>query len=103
MSTKTRLKSASEVLEKYVGPVNFAMFMRVSRRDLELTQTQMAKKLKIAPGTLCDIEKGRQLVSVTLAAKIATMAGLSVRLAVQLALQDQINKAKLDYKINLIA
>ncbi len=39
-----------------------------------VTQVQMAKKLGITKGTLCDIEKGRQLVSATFAVKVARKA-----------------------------
>ena len=64
-------KRLSPILEKKHGPVTFALFLRTARESLGLTQTEMAQKLGIAKGTLCDVEKGRQLVSVTWAKKIA--------------------------------
>jgi DNA-binding XRE family transcriptional regulator len=99
MSTK-RLHT---ILEKDLGPFTFGMFMRVARNTLELTQAEMAKKLGIARGTLCDIEKGRQLVSATLAVKVAKKAGLSPEVAVRACLQDQVNKAGIERRVELIA
>jgi DNA-binding XRE family transcriptional regulator len=99
MTTKRLLP----VLEKDVGPLTFGMFLRVARTSLGLNQAEMAKKLGIARGTLCDIEKGRQLVSATLAIKVAKKAGLSHELAVKSCLQDQVNKVKLRKRVELLA
>lgn len=98
MSTK-RLKP---VLEKEFGPLTFGVFLRAARTSLDLTQTEMAEKLGIAKGTLCDIEKGRQLVSPTLAVKIARMAKLSEAMAVQACIQDQLQKAKISLDVDLV-
>jgi hypothetical protein len=49
------------------------------------------------------MEKGRQLVSPALAARIANKAGMSVQIAVAACLQDQVKKAKLDLIVNLKA
>ena len=100
MSTEN--KKLIPLLEKEFGPLSFSSFMRVARSSLGLTQVEMAKKLKIAAGTLCDIEKGRQLVSLRLAKKIAMLAGLSVPLAIEAAVQDQLKKAGLTYKIRIV-
>jgi DNA-binding XRE family transcriptional regulator len=96
-------KPLGPILEKEFGPVTFAMFMRVARTTLELNQAQMARKLGISRGTLCDIEKGRQLVSVAFAMKTAKKAGLVVEQAVEACLQDQLRKAKFKGVVKLIA
>jgi len=90
-------------LEKELGKISFGMFLRVARKSQELTQVTMAKKLDMAKGTLCDIEKGRQTVSPELAFKIAKKCGLSEIVAVQLAIQDQLTKSKLNFKVKLAA
>ena len=99
MSTKRLIP----LLEKEVGEMTFGMFLRVAREHLELSQSEMARKLKVSRGTLCDIEKGRQLVSPTLAVKIAKAAGLSETLAVKTCLQDQLKKANIKLKVALVA
>lgn len=99
MSTK-KLRT---VLESDVGPTTFGLFIRVARHSLGLSQVEMARTLGVSKGTLCDIEKGRQLVSPQLAVKVAKKAGLSEKLAVQACLQDQVNKVKLGLTVKLVA
>lgn len=96
-------KRLTPILEKKVGPVTFGMLMRVFRDDLELSQTEFAKKLGIARGTLCDIEKGRQLVSVSLAIRIAHKVKFPVEVAIRACLQDQLNKSGIKMKVELVA
>jgi len=79
------------------------MFLRVARGQLELSQVEMARKLKISRGTLCDLEKGRQLVSPSLAVRIAKTAGLSETIAVKACLQDQLKKANIKLKVAFVA
>lgn len=96
-------KRASSLLKKEVGIVSFGMFLKASRTSMELTQGEMAKRLGVSVSVVCDIEKGRQLVSPKLALKIARKAKLSEKLAVQLCLQDQLNKAKIKMKVEVAA
>jgi DNA-binding XRE family transcriptional regulator len=98
MSINQNLK---ELLEKDLGPLTFAMFLRGARASKDMTQTEMASRLKISKSTLCDIEKGRQLVSPALAAKIANKCGLSVKVWVEAALRDQLRKAKLNLDVRV--
>ena len=98
MTTRRR---ASNVLTETIGPLSFGSFLRAARTGLEFTQDQMAISLGVTKSIICDIEKGRQLVSPVLARKIARKARLSEKLAVTLALQDQLKKAKIAYEVTL--
>jgi hypothetical protein len=53
--------------------------------------------------SLCDIEKGRKAVSIERAVMFAEILGDSPDLFVELALQTQIEKAGLDYKVTIEA
>lgn len=86
---------ANEYFLKKFGPLTFGMFLRAARTSKDMNQVEMAKFLKVSKSTLCDIEKGRQLVSPALAFKIAKKCKLSELLAVQAAFSDQLRKAKL--------
>jgi DNA-binding XRE family transcriptional regulator len=88
-------------LDAEVGPLSFALFMRVARTSLELTQEQLGKKLGLSRANICDIEKGRHLVSTELAMKVARKAGLPEKLALQACLQDQVRKAGSDAKVKV--
>lgn len=94
-------KSLIEKLEPEVGLLTFGMFLRVSRNSMGLTQQEMANLLGVAKGTLCDIEKGRQLVSVELAKKIAKAAQLSEVMAIEACFVDQLKKAKLKLQVTV--
>lgn len=95
-----KTKPASEVF-KNRKPFTFGRFIKMVRMDLELSQVEMAKKLKMAPGTLCDIEKGRQVVSVKLALKIAKMGGFPEEYSVRLAIQGQLDRANIKLTVQL--
>ena len=86
-------KNIKEKLKKEMGPLSFAMFMKVARTTLGITQEEMGKILKISKSNICDIEKGRQLVSADLAIKLAKKAGLPEQMAVLACLQDQAREA----------
>jgi DNA-binding XRE family transcriptional regulator len=94
-------KNLKTLLEKEVGPLTFGGFLRSVREALSLSQTAMARKLGVSRGTLCDIEKGRQLVSVTLAKKIAHKTGFSEAVAIKASIQDQLSKAKVKLRFEL--
>ena len=100
MSTNKKL---TDKLKRKIGPVTFGMFLRTARLSKDMSQSEMGRFLGISRASICDIEKGRQLVSPALAARIARKAGLSVHIAVAACLQDQVNKAKLDLIVNLKA
>lgn len=97
MNTKNLIK----LLEKDLGPATFGGFLRSARTLQELSQSDMAKLLEISKSTLCDIEKGRQNVSIELAAKIARKSGLSEVLAVECAIQDSIKRAGLKMNVKV--
>lgn len=94
-------KSLTKILEKELGPISFGGFLRASRTMKNLTQKEMADYLKISKSTLCDIEKGRQFISIELASKIAKKCGLSEAMAVECSVRDQIKRSglKLDVQV----
>ena len=100
MTTKKR---AADLLIKEIGPLTFGMFLNAARTSLGLTQAEMGRKFNVSKTVICDIEKGRQLVSPKMALKIAKKAGLSEQLAVKLCLQDQLNRDKIKMTVDIAA
>jgi DNA-binding XRE family transcriptional regulator len=96
MSIDHKFKSK---LDQEVGPLSFALFMRVARTSLGLTQEAFGKKLGLSRANICDIEKGRHLVSTELAVKVAKKSGLPEKMALQACLQDQVRKAGSEAKV----
>ena len=94
---------AADLLEKNIGPLTFGMFLNAARTNLDMTQTEMGRKLGISKSSVCDIEKGRHLVSPKIALKIAKKVGFSERLAVKLCLQDQLNRDRIQMTVDVAA
>ena len=98
MTTDRKFKSK---LDQEVGPLSFALFIRVARTTLGLTQAELGKKLGLSRANICDLEKGRHLASTELALKVAKKAGLPEKMALQACLQDQVRKAGSEAKVQV--
>ena len=83
------------------GPVSFGDAVRAARDLIEISQAELARRLGVGRQSICDIEKGRALVSVEKAAKIARTLNHNEKLFVRLALQDQVAKAGLKLNVSL--
>jgi len=82
--------------EKKFGKLTFASLLESHRLCEELSQKDFARILGISASSLCDLEKGRKIPTPIRAFKIASLLGVSKRLWVEIALQDQLKKEGLD-------
>lgn len=99
MNTKSKYGKGD--LEKKLSPMTLATFLSSWRESLEMTQVAFAKKLGISPANLCDIEKGRQLVSPKKAAQIAKKIGYSETVLVELVINEQLAAEGLKMRIKV--
>jgi DNA-binding XRE family transcriptional regulator len=95
------IREAGKVFEKIHGPFSFAVFMLGARTTLDLSQVEMAKKLGISKAALCELEKGRTLVSPSAASRYAKKAGFSETVALEACFQDQLRKAKIKKRVKI--
>lgn len=96
----TKYRTAREVLDELLPePTTFNELLKAFRLSLELTQVEMAKKLKISKQELCDIEKGRKTVSVERAVYFATRLKHSKEIFALYVIEDQLRKTGLKVKI----
>ncbi|AGH95697.1 helix-turn-helix transcriptional regulator [Pseudobdellovibrio exovorus] len=98
MSTKNITLSK---MEKEFSPLTFGRLLKSHRLGEEMTQVELAKKLKISKQGLNDLEHGRKIPSLRRTIKIARRIGLLEDLLIQLVLQDQLRKEKLNFTVNL--
>ena len=99
---KRYTRDAEEVLNELLGgPLTFGDMLHSLRLCDEISQTEFAEKLGISRSHLCDIEKGRKLVSPQKAAEYAKTLQNSEVLFVQMALQDQVNQVGEPYIVKL--
>lgn len=102
MSTKK--SNAIRFLEGVRGsPMTFGELIESVRSTDEVSQVVLAKKLGVSRAHLCDIEKGRRIVSPERAAKFAKVLGYPEEIFVSIALQEQLDRAKLKLKITVEA
>lgn len=95
---------AKEFLEKLLGgPISLGEWINAIRLGEEESLTIFAKKLGISRMHLCDIEKGRRVVSVERAHRWAKKLGYSPVMFVKLALEHQLQKAALKFTVDIKA
>lgn len=87
-------------LEKIAGrPLTLGGLLESVRLSEELPANVFAKMLDISASHLCDIEKGRKAVSPARAALFAKTLGRSEAQFIRLAIQDDLNRSGLKYKV----
>lgn len=101
MTTKNKFLGTEEIEKKY-SRISFGQLLETHRLCEDLSQKDFSKLLKISPASLCDLEKGRKIPSVSRAAKIAEALGVSQKMFVETAIQDQLNREGLeDFKVSV--
>lgn len=85
------------------GRITLGALLEAIRKGEGATLVELATKLGITKSHLCDIERGRKLVSPERASRFAELLGYSSDQFVRLALQDAVDRAGLHYKVELTA
>ena len=85
------------------GPLTLGRAIESIRKSEELSQQACAKKLGVSKSHLCDVEKGRKIVSPERAAKWARILGYPESVFVRLAIQAELDAAGLRYRVEIEA
>ncbi len=67
----------------------------------EMSQADFAKMLKVSRQYLCDVERGRRVVSTKAAAEFAKRLGHSPLQFVRLAIQDELDKNGFHFEVEI--
>lgn len=97
----TKRKDGSELLDEMFGRPTFGQYIESHRICEEINQKDMAKTLGISPSSLCDLEKGRKIPSISRAIKIARILELEEAVLLEALIQDQLDREKINFKVNL--
>ncbi len=105
MSIKKKSKGdAVKFLEKVTGgPLTLSRLLQSIRMGEDVTLAEFAKRLDISRQHLCDIEKGRKVVSPERAARFAEVLGYSKEQFVMLSLQAILDEADIRLKVEVKA
>jgi transcriptional regulator with XRE-family HTH domain len=105
MITKKSKGSLGSDLEGKIlgGRLTFGAAVEGLRVGEEYTQAAFARKLGVSRQYLCDVEKGRRLVSPEQAARFAKAFGHPPNVLVRLALQDAVCASGLKLKVTVDA
>jgi transcriptional regulator with XRE-family HTH domain len=101
MTTKNTVK-AKKAIRKITGPISFAEMLYSFRLSKEVSQVAMAKTLGISKQELCNIEKGRKLISVERSKAFAEALEMPPKTFAKYALQDQLNSAGITGEVEII-
>ncbi len=97
-----RKSAAMRLLERITGrPLTLGVAIEAIRLGEEMSQSAFARQLGISRAHLCDIEKGRKAVSPERAARFARVLGYGEKQFVRLALQDEVDRAGLGFRVML--
>ncbi len=94
---------AMEFFESLHGPMTLGGMLWSIRMCDELSQTEFARMLGVNRSHICDIEKGRKVVSPERAAAWAKILGYPDTVFVKLALQEQLDKAGVKMNVQVEA
>ena len=113
MATKRRKKrrptpsegriDAMEFFESIDGPMTLGGMLWSLRMCDEISQAAFARRLGVSRSHLCDVEKGRKVVSPERAAAWAKVLGFPETVFVKLALQEQLDRAGVKMNVQVEA
>jgi len=97
MSIKTALALQKITKKK----LTLGSFLRSIRTCDEKSQIQFAKELSVSSQYLCDVERGRKIISPLAAKKFAEKLGYLPEQFVELAIQDMLDHDKIEMKVSI--
>lgn len=96
-----KIKYGSKELERDYGPLTFGKLLSSHRFAEEISQTQMAKILKISRQKLNDFENGRRFPSLGVVAAMAKKLGEHPPTWVSIVIEEMLRKENLNFTVTL--
>ena len=96
-----KIKYGLKDLEKEHGQLTFGRLLESHRLAEEISQTELAKKLKITRQKLNDFEHGRRFPSLGTAAYTAETLGEHAATWVSVVIEEMLRDEDLDFKVTL--
>ena len=104
MNTKKKKSKAVRFLEELNGgSLTIAQAINSSRLCEEISQAELGARIGASRAYVCDVEKGRRIVTPERALEFAVALGMPPNLYVRLALQDALNRAGINLSVSVEA
>ncbi|BBH53091.1 helix-turn-helix transcriptional regulator [Fluviispira sanaruensis] len=101
MNTKNENISAREALKNVYENTTFGEFVKAMRECDEVSQTDLAKKLKVSRQFINAVEMGKSMISIQMSIRIATALGYPHETFVKFYLNDMLKKAGINKTVEL--
>lgn len=96
-----KIKYGFKELAKEYGPLTFGQLLQSHRLSEEITQSEMAKKLKLSRQKLNDFERGRRFPSLSMTANVADTLGEHVPTWISIVIEEMLRDEHLVFKVTL--
>jgi transcriptional regulator with XRE-family HTH domain len=96
-----KVKYGSNELERDYGQLSFGKLLQAHRISEEISQSEMARKLKISRQKLNDFERGRRFPSLRMTADVAKALGEHTPTWISVVLEEMLRQEDLDFKVTL--
>lgn len=102
MTTKNNHSvDALEATKDIWKKMTFGGLIHSLRISDEISQVALAKKIKVSPQFLSDVEHNRKEVGFSFAKKISIALGYSIEPFLELLIRDQLKRQKLNYRVEI--
>jgi transcriptional regulator with XRE-family HTH domain len=102
MNIKQALVPAEKILDKFIEKINFGEFVKHIRESDDITQVELAKRLKVSKQFVNSIESMKACVSIEMAKKIADSLNYPYHLFIKILLNDMLKKADIKERVELV-
>jgi transcriptional regulator with XRE-family HTH domain len=95
-------KKTLQYLEGLMGEkLTLGLLLLSIRQGEELSQVEFAKNLGLSRQALCDIERGRRVISIKKAIEYAEILGYPEKQFIRLCLQDMVDRENVGFVVEL--
>ena len=95
------LKSATFLKSLERKRFTFGTLLVYMRQTLGISQVEVADKMNVSKGLVCDIEKGRRSASIKFVLRLASIIGAPKEVLLQQAFRDQLKKHRLNFVVRI--
>ena len=95
------IKSKAFLKKLENGRFTFGTMLILLRKEAGVSQVNLAERMGVSKGLVCDIEKGRRYASIKLGLSVARALKFPREILVQQVFRDQLKRHKLPFSVKV--